>query len=84
MPPAGQPPSIDVLIVTTNAREMVLSCLEHLGRQTVPHTVYLADNAGNGDGTSDAVRSRFPDVHVLTSDENLGFSKGVNRLASHG
>jgi N-acetylglucosaminyl-diphospho-decaprenol L-rhamnosyltransferase len=84
MPPATETPSIDVLIVTTNAREMVLSCLEHLGRQTVPHAVYLADNAGNADGTSDAVRTGFPDVHVLTSDENLGFSKGVNRLASMG
>jgi GT2 family glycosyltransferase len=82
--PAKNTPPIDVLIVTTNAREMVLSCLEHLARQSVPHAVYLADNAGNGDGTSDAVRSRFPEVHVLTPDENLGFSKGVNRLASMG
>jgi GT2 family glycosyltransferase len=84
MPEASQAPSIDVLIVTTNAREMVLSCLDHLGRQTVPHTIFLADNAGNADGTSDAVRSRFPNVEVLTPEENLGFSRGMNRLASMG
>jgi GT2 family glycosyltransferase len=77
-------PSIDVLIVTMNARELVLSCLAHLGRQTVPHTIFLADNGGNSDGTSDAVRSEFPAVRVLTLDRNIGFGKAINRLAEIG
>jgi GT2 family glycosyltransferase len=78
------PPTIDVLIVTTRARELVLSCLEHFARQTVPHTIYLADNAGNEDGTTDAVTERFPDVHVTTMPENRGFGKAMNQLASQG
>lgn len=78
------PPSIDVLIVTTKARDLVLSCLNHLRRQTVPHTIYLADNAGNADGTSDMVRERFPEVTVVTLEENLGFGKAMNRLAAMG
>ncbi len=77
-------PTIDVLIVTFGARELVLSCLAHLGRQTVPHMVYLADNANNADGTSDAVRTEFPEVHVLTLDQNLGFGGAINRLAALG
>jgi N-acetylglucosaminyl-diphospho-decaprenol L-rhamnosyltransferase len=76
--------SVDVLIATMNAREMVLSCLAHLRHQTVPHTVYLADNAGNDDGTSDAVRAQFGEVNVLTLEENLGFGKAMNRLAALG
>jgi N-acetylglucosaminyl-diphospho-decaprenol L-rhamnosyltransferase len=77
-------PTIDVVIVTTKARELVLSCLEHLERQTVPHEVYVADNAGNADGTSDAVRERFPAVHLVTNDENLGFGRAIERLAQMG
>jgi N-acetylglucosaminyl-diphospho-decaprenol L-rhamnosyltransferase len=76
--------TIDVIVVTTNAREMVLSCLEHFSRQTLAHNVYLADNAGNADGTSDAVRERFPSVRVLTLEQNLGFGKAMNRLATMG
>jgi GT2 family glycosyltransferase len=63
---------------------MVLSCLAHFQRQTVPHTIYLADNAGNADGTSDAVRAEFPDVRAVTHDQNLGFAKAMNRLAAMG
>jgi N-acetylglucosaminyl-diphospho-decaprenol L-rhamnosyltransferase len=77
-------PSIDVLIVTTNARELVLSCLAHFRRQTVTHTIYVVDNAGNRDGTSDAVLADFPEAHLVTADQNLGFGNGMNRLASMG
>jgi N-acetylglucosaminyl-diphospho-decaprenol L-rhamnosyltransferase len=77
-------PSIDVVIVTTKARELVVSCLEHLGRQTVPHTIYLADNANNEDGTTDVVHERFPHVHLTTNAENMGFGKAVDMLAAQG
>jgi GT2 family glycosyltransferase len=78
------PPSIDVVIVTTGARDLVLSCLEHLSRQTVPHRIYLADNAGNGDGTSDAVSERFPHVDLVTHRENLGFGNAIRGLVARG
>jgi GT2 family glycosyltransferase len=77
-------PTIDVVIVTTKAREMVLSCLDHLGRQTVPHRIFLADNAGNADGTSDAVRERFPHVELVTMEENVGFGNAIARLTPLG
>src|SRR2546421_4656813 len=79
-----QTTTIDVVIVTTRAREMVLSCLDHLSRQTVPHQVFVADNAGNEDGSSDAVRERFPDVRLLTLARNLGFGNAVRRLVAQG
>src|SRR3954470_5655019 len=75
------PPTIDVLIVTTNAAELIGSCLEHLRRQTVPHTVHIADN-GSTDGTVALVRERFPEVEVVENGENLGFGKSLNKLAS--
>jgi N-acetylglucosaminyl-diphospho-decaprenol L-rhamnosyltransferase len=75
--------SIDVLIVTMT-RDLVLSCLAHLRRQTVSHAIYLIDNTANSDGTSDAVRSEFPEVHVVTAEQNLGFGKALNQLAAIG
>ncbi len=78
------PPTIDVLIVTTRARDLVLSCLEHFALQTVPHTIYLADNASNEDGTTDAVRERYPDVRITTMGGNRGFGKAMNQLAAEG
>jgi N-acetylglucosaminyl-diphospho-decaprenol L-rhamnosyltransferase len=77
-------PSVDVLVVTTNARELVLSCLEHLERQTIPHTVRVADNGGNADGTSDEIRARFPHVDLVVNEENLGFGKALMKLAARG
>src|SRR4051812_22863122 len=74
-------PSIDVLIVTTDAAELIGSCLEHLARSTVPHTVHIADN-GSTDGTVALVRDRFPEVNVVENGENLGFGKSLNKLAS--
>jgi GT2 family glycosyltransferase len=62
----------------------VLSCLEHLGRQSRAHTVYLADNAQNATGTSDAVRERFPDVRLVETGGNVGFGRAMNRLAAAG
>jgi N-acetylglucosaminyl-diphospho-decaprenol L-rhamnosyltransferase len=79
---APEPRSVDVLITTVNARALVLSCLEHMRRQTVPHTVYLADNGQNADGTSDAVRERFPEVRVVETRGNIGFGKAMNQVAA--
>jgi N-acetylglucosaminyl-diphospho-decaprenol L-rhamnosyltransferase len=67
-----------------NARELVPSCLEHLRRQTMPHTVYLADNGQNADGTSDAVRDRFPEVRLVDTGGNIGFGNAMNRMATVG
>jgi N-acetylglucosaminyl-diphospho-decaprenol L-rhamnosyltransferase len=44
----------------------------------------VADNTGNADGTSDAIRAQFPEATVLTPEENLGFGRATNRLAELG
>ena len=54
------------MIVTTKARELVLCLSRALERQTVAARGDLVDNAGNADGTSDAVRERFPEVHLVS------------------
>lgn len=81
LPVAG--PSIDVVMVTTNARGVLASSLEHLRRQTVPHSIYLSDNASS-DGTAAMVRERFPEVHLIENGGNLGFGRSCNGGARAG
>ncbi|MEO8969742.1 MAG: glycosyltransferase [Solirubrobacteraceae bacterium] len=76
-------PMIDVLIAT-RTRDMILGCLGDLGAQTAAHRIFVADNGGNADGTSDAIRAQFPEVEVLTLERNLGFGAAMNRLAAMG
>jgi GT2 family glycosyltransferase len=73
----------DVLVVTLGSTDLVASCLEHLARQTVAHRVFVADNSGDRDGAS-TLRVRFPDVQIVTNEENLGFGAAAMRLAAMG
>lgn len=74
---------VDVVVVSWRSGERVLRCLERLERQTLPHTVFLVDNASK-DGTVEAVRARFPEVRVLEQAENVGFGAAVNVGAGAG
>jgi GT2 family glycosyltransferase len=70
-------------MVTTNARELLASSLEHMRRQTIPHTIYLSDNA-SADGTAAMVRERFPEVVLIENETNLGFGRSCNNGAKAG
>jgi GT2 family glycosyltransferase len=67
--------TVDVVIPTWRGREMLASCLEHLGDQA--DAVIVVDNA-SGDGTVEMVRERFPAVTVVELPENVGFGRAVN------
>jgi GT2 family glycosyltransferase len=51
-----------------------LSIREHAG---ISNEVILVDNA-SPDGTVEMVRQEFPEVVLIASEENLGFSPGNN------
>src|SRR3990167_9495333 len=70
---------ISVIIVGWNARHYLELCLESLAVAPPSRSleVIVVDN-GSGDGTSDMVKGRFPDVKLIRSDENLGFAKANN------
>jgi GT2 family glycosyltransferase len=72
---------VSILIVTYRCRDAARACLASL-RETVsvPHEVIVLDNA-SGDGTVEMVRSEFPGVRLIASEENLGFALGCNRAA---
>ncbi len=71
-------PSVAVVVLTWNARELTLRCLGSLAGSTYPRiTVYMIDN-GSDDGTVEAVASAHPGVQVVALETNRGFAGGVN------
>jgi N-acetylglucosaminyl-diphospho-decaprenol L-rhamnosyltransferase len=73
----------DVVIVTWEARDMVLRCLERLGPEEGDVTTWVVDN-GSGDGTVEAVRERFPAARVRALERNVGFGRAVNDAVRQG
>lgn len=73
--------TIAVLITCFNRKAKTLKCLESLYAQLpvagYETDVYLTDD-GCTDGTPEAVRSRFPKVHIIEGDGNLYWNRGMH------
>ena len=71
-------PGVGTLIVTWNRQEDVLECIDSVKRSSYPRlAIYVVDNAST-DGTYEAIAACHPDVHLMRSEENLGFAGGNN------
>jgi len=68
---------VDVVIVTNNARAMVLECLDHIRDRSIASIVVI-DNASE-DGTAEAVREHAPHVRLVHLDSHRGLSFAFNR-----
>ena len=72
---------IAVIIVNWNAREDLRVCLASLYAEPRPrlsYDIWVVDNA-SADGSAAMVAAEFPEVHLVTNAENLGFSKANNQ-----
>jgi N-acetylglucosaminyl-diphospho-decaprenol L-rhamnosyltransferase len=78
-------PALDIVIVSYRSREMLRNCLSSLRSHSPARAarVWVVDNASR-DGTVEMVRSEFPEVELIASDENLGFSKANNLAIRRG
>jgi GT2 family glycosyltransferase len=69
---------LSIVIVSWNAKQMVLDCLESVIRSMPIGTeIILVDNASS-DGTPQEVEKHFPLVRLIKNESNLGFAKGNN------
>ncbi len=72
-------PRLDIVIVSYRCRSLLRDCLGSL-RHLPPKDgarVWVVDNASQ-DGSVEMVMQEFPEVELIASDENLGFSKANN------
>ncbi len=81
--------NLSVIIVSWNVRPLLRRCLssviEGCARDGLACEIIVVDN-NSTDGSADMVRQDFPGVQLITSDSNLGFTKGnnVGVARSHG
>lgn len=71
---------VSTIIVNWNTRELLDACLRSLAAHVpaaVSHEVIVLDN-GSTDGSADLVRQAWPDVTLIASPENLGYTRGNN------
>lgn len=70
--------SITALILSFNARDLTLACLQSLQAQSdPPEHIIVVDNASSDDSVA-AIREHFPQVELIISPQNLGFAGGNN------
>lgn len=70
---------LSILIVNWNTCQHLRRCLESIRRTVkgLDHEVIVTDNASK-DGSAQMVRTEFPEVRLIASNENLGFARGNN------
>ena len=70
---------LSIIIVSWNAREYLLKCLESVILETADHLteIIVVDNAST-DGSPEMVKEYFPDVKLICNDANYGFAKANN------
>ena len=68
-------PSVDIVVVTFNARAELEACLDSLREAppSRPHTIVVVDNASS-DGTPAWLQAQRPDVRLIANAANAGFA----------
>lgn len=75
-----QNPELSIVILNYNVKELLLNCLDSvfLSKGKLDSwQVIVVDNASN-DGSTEAIRKKFPQVEVIENKINLGFAAGNN------
>ena len=73
------PPLLSVIIPNWNGARHLPTCLDALRRQTYPRVeVIVVDNASTDESVA-LIRRDYPEVVLVSLDQNLGFAGGVNR-----
>lgn len=76
-------PSIGIIIISFNTRELTMACTASVLEQTKTaslESLVVLDNASS-DGSAAAVAAEFPHVRLIASERNLGFA-AANNLAA--
>lgn len=78
----GSVPTLSVVVLSWNTKELTLACLRALYAETPKHSreIVVVDN-GSQDGSADAVAAEFPQVVLERNADNRGYSGGNNQGA---
>ena len=71
---------VSIVIVNYNVKDLVDNCIASIYKSnTAGHSIeiFMVDN-NSIDGSPAFISQKYPDVIVITNDENIGFSKANN------
>jgi GT2 family glycosyltransferase len=77
-PSTANAPAWHAVVLSWNGREDTLRCLESLESVEYESLQIVCVDNGSDDGSQQAVRERFPHVHLIEAGANLGYSGGNN------
>ncbi len=63
---------VSVIIVTYNHKKYIEACISSIEQESYPHEIIVVDSLSQ-DGTCDLVRKKYPHIHVIECQENLGY-----------
>ena len=71
---------LSIIIVNWNTKDLLLQSLEsvYLNVREVKEEVFVVDN-GSADGSAMTVREKFPEIHLIENERNLGFARACNQ-----
>jgi len=75
----GEPPLVGIVIPVWNSREHTLACLESIYQLDYPSAVVTVVDNGSTDMTGAVLRERYPEIHRIRNDRNLGFARACNQ-----
>ena len=70
-------PKIFVIIVTYKGMRWYDKCFGSLRESTIPLQTVVVDNTP-GDEDAEYIKTHFPEVHIIKTNENLGFGRANN------
>lgn len=82
-PDDGDWPAVGIVIPVWNAVAYTLACLESLTRLVYPSFEIVVVDNGSTDGSSEAIRSRYPSVVIIRNETNRGFAHACNQGLRH-
>lgn len=69
---------LTIIIVSWNVRALLRRCLQSIPSDSPSVQVIVVDNA-SCDGSAEMVRREFPQVHLITNEQNRGFTAANNQ-----
>ena len=71
---------LTIIIVSWNTREILRQCLQSVfaSQTSKKFKVWVVDN-GSTDGSGQMIKEFFPQVQIISNDDNVGFAHANNQ-----
>lgn len=71
-------PKVAIILINWNGYALTKACLESLKDLRYPHFQLILVDNGSEDGSGEKLKTEFPEIELLSSPDNIGFTGGNN------